>query len=72
MLVFASGLLPGRRYRVEVAGEGGLLAAAQALPSGRHGEAAIPLHLRDPAVRLRALEVVLDPPGEAVLSGRRG
>ena len=72
LLVFAFGLLPERTYRVEVVGEGGLLAARQALPSGSRGEAAVPLHLPGPAGGVRALQIVLDPPGRAVLAGRRG
>jgi hypothetical protein len=73
LMLYAFGLprLPeGVSYRLRLVTEGEGGAIQPVLSPDRAGEILLPVRLDDTPARLRAVEIVRDPPGEAVLSGR--
>jgi hypothetical protein len=61
----------GTHYRIRIGLDGAEMENGPTFRPGPRGDVALPLRLRVDAAHLRAVEVVLDPPGEAVLGGSR-
>ena len=61
----------GSGYRIRLGLDDAEMENGPKFRPGPRGDVALPLRLRVDAAHLRALEVVLDPPGEAVLGGSR-
>jgi hypothetical protein len=61
----------GSHYRIRLGLDDAQMENGPTFRPGPRGDVALPLRLRVDAAHLRAVEVVLDPPGEAVLGGSR-
>jgi hypothetical protein len=61
----------GSAYRIRLGLDDAEMENGPTFRPGPRGDVALPLRLRVDAAHLRAVEVVLDPPGEAVLGGSR-
>jgi len=61
----------GSSYRIRLGLDDAEMEDGPTFRPGPRGDVALPLRLRVDAAHLRAVEVVLDPPGEAVLGGSR-
>jgi hypothetical protein len=61
----------GDSYRIRLGLDDAEMENGPTFRPGPRGDVALPLRLRVDAAHLREVEVVLDPPGEAVLSGSR-
>jgi hypothetical protein len=62
----------GSSYRIRLGLDDADMENGPMFRPGPRGDVALPLRLRVDAAHLRAVEVVLEPPGDAVLGGSRG